>query len=411
MKKIPRFIAPLEFTEALAALLGRRKTPGDSRSPFREFAERFAAYIGAAYAVPAPSARIALVALLKSLDLKPGGEIILPALTFHSIPAVFVECGFHPRFVDIDPDRYLIDPALIEEAITDQTTAIVPTHLYGRACDMEAISAIARKHNLIVIEDCAQGCGAAIDGRQVGSFGDAAFFSFGPTKNLSTLWSGMIVTDSVEVAQKTSAWLQTMPLIGRAALARRLVFALGMRLVTRPLVWNLLMAPALSIFNRLGIDPIERMTAENIGAKVLTDAEPQRMPRDFQGLIGLSQLGKLDHSNQKRSQNGNRLLELLNQTPGIELPAPAKAGENIFMSFPVRVKDRRNFRQRLLKLGVDTTTGYMSVGPQLPGLENTGQAPRAAEVIAGQVHLPVFPDLSDRDIDRLAQAVKQALAL
>jgi perosamine synthetase len=135
----------------------------------------------------------ALIASLWSMDLKPEDEVITTPFTFIATSNAVCIAGGKPVFVDIDPDTLLIDPDKIEEAITPNTKAIIPVHLYGRVCDMEAINEIAERHNLIVIEDTAQAFGATCHcGESAGMLSDAGTFSFYKTKNISTFEGGMI---------------------------------------------------------------------------------------------------------------------------------------------------------------------------------------------------------------------------
>jgi len=135
----------------------------------------------------------ALIAPLWSMDLQPGDEVITTPFTFIATSNAILIAGGTPVFVDIDPDTWLLDPTKIEAAITDRTKAIVPVHLYGRICEMEKISEIAKKHNLVVIEDTAQAFGSTTsDGRYAGMMADVGTFSFYKTKNISTFEGGMI---------------------------------------------------------------------------------------------------------------------------------------------------------------------------------------------------------------------------
>ena len=136
----------------------------------------------------------ALIAPLWSMDLQPGDEVITTPFTFISTSTSITIAGGTSVFVDIKEENYLIDENKIEAAITDKTRAILPVHLYGQPCNMEAIMAIAEKHNLIVIEDCAQSFGAQYKGQMVGTFGDVGAFSFHKTKTMSTFEGGMILT-------------------------------------------------------------------------------------------------------------------------------------------------------------------------------------------------------------------------
>ena len=134
----------------------------------------------------------ALIAPLWSLDLQPGDEVITTPFTFIATTNAIMIAGATPVFVDISEEDYLIDVFKIEQAITEKTKAIIPVHLYGRACKMDYIMEIADKHNLVVIEDTAQAFGATYDGKMLGTIGDAGSFSFYKTKNISTFEGGMI---------------------------------------------------------------------------------------------------------------------------------------------------------------------------------------------------------------------------
>ena len=135
----------------------------------------------------------ALIAPLWSLDLKPGDEVITTPFTFIATANAIVIAGGTPVFVDIDPETFLLDASKIEAAITPRTKAIIPVHLYGRVCDMDAINEVADRHDLVVIEDTAQGFGAECHcGKYAGMIGDCGTFSFYKTKNISTFEGGMI---------------------------------------------------------------------------------------------------------------------------------------------------------------------------------------------------------------------------
>src|SRR5919201_6486764 len=141
-------------------------------------------------AITASYGRMAFYYILKALDLPPGSEIIFPSLTFWVVPELAKVAGLTVVFADVDPKTFTIDPASVERVITDKTRAIVPTHLYGLPCDMDAIGAIAARHNLVVIEDCAHALGATFKGKPVGTFGSGALFSFQTLKPLNCYGGG-----------------------------------------------------------------------------------------------------------------------------------------------------------------------------------------------------------------------------
>ena len=169
----------------------------------KTFEAAMAKYLGVKYAVGVASGTDALEIALFALDLGPGDEVITPPFTFIATSEAIYNTGARPVFVDIDKDTYCINPDLIEEKITPKTKAIVPVHLYGYPADMDKILKLAKKHNLKVIEDCAQSLGAAINGVKVGSLGDLGALSFFPGKNLGCYGDGgMVVTNDSALFEK-----------------------------------------------------------------------------------------------------------------------------------------------------------------------------------------------------------------
>ena len=170
------------------------------------FEKSFAQYCNTQYCVGVGNGLDALYLSLKALGIKEGDEVIVPSNTYIATALAITYAQARPVFVEPDINTFNIDPAKIEVAITNKTRAIMPVHLYGQACDMEPIMEIAKKHNLFVIEDCAQAHGATYKGKIIGSFGDAAGFSFYPGKNLGALGdAGAMVTNNEEIAKKVRA--------------------------------------------------------------------------------------------------------------------------------------------------------------------------------------------------------------
>lgn len=167
------------------------------------FEEAFAGYCGTKYCVGVGNGLDALMLGLKALGIGPGDEVIVPSNTFIATALAVTYAGATPVLVEPKLETFNLDPDRIEEAITERTRAIMPVHLYGQACDMEPIMRIAQKHGLRVIEDCAQAHGATYKGRKVGTFGDAAGFSFYPGKNLGALGdAGALVTNDEVLANR-----------------------------------------------------------------------------------------------------------------------------------------------------------------------------------------------------------------
>src|SRR5213080_3795552 len=164
----------LPDTEAIVA---RAKERGEfiQGPQIAEFERAFERRVRSAHAIAASYGRMAFYYILKALELPSGSEIVLPALTFWVVPELARVAGLKVVFADVDPATFTLDPRAFEQAVTPNTRAVVPTHLYGLPCDMDAIMAIASRHGVKVVEDCAHAVGATYDGKPIGAFGDAAF--------------------------------------------------------------------------------------------------------------------------------------------------------------------------------------------------------------------------------------------
>lgn len=168
----------------------------------KEFEEKFAGYCGIKYGISTSNGTVSLHLALKALGIKKDDEVIVPTLTFIGTANAVTYCNAKPVFVDSDPNYWCIDPEKIEEKITGNTKAIIPVHLYGHPCDMDAIMDIARDHDLYVVEDAAEAHGAKYKFKKVGSFGDINCFSFFGNKIITTGEGGMCLTDNDELAER-----------------------------------------------------------------------------------------------------------------------------------------------------------------------------------------------------------------
>ena len=168
----------------------------------KAFEEEVAGYLGVKHAVGVNSGTDALFISLRALGIGPGDEVITTPFTFFATAEAISHVGATPVFVDVEEHTFNIDPSLIEQRITDRTRAILPVHLFGRPAQMDRIMALAHKHGLKVIEDCAQSFGARYGGKQTGTIGDAGAYSFFPSKNLGACGDGgLIATDDDALAE------------------------------------------------------------------------------------------------------------------------------------------------------------------------------------------------------------------
>jgi dTDP-4-amino-4,6-dideoxygalactose transaminase len=169
------------------------------------FGERFARLHGAEYALPVANGSVAIEIALKALGIMPGDEVIVPPYTFISTATSVLMVGAIPVFADIDPQSYCLDPQDVGRRITSRTRAIMPVHLGGQMADMAALKRLADKHNLLVVEDCAQAIDASMEGRKAGTWGDAGTFSFQSNKTITSGEGGLVMTDDPGLAEKIVA--------------------------------------------------------------------------------------------------------------------------------------------------------------------------------------------------------------
>jgi len=333
------------------------------------FEERFAEYIGVPEAVSCNSGTDALFLALRASDIGPGDRVITTSFSFIATSEVIAAAGATPVFVDIDPETFNLDLDRVEEAVTPDTRAIVPVHLFGRPVDMTRLMAIARKHNLIVIEDCAQATGATWEGQKVGSFGDFGCFSFFPTKNLGACGDGGAVTTSdPALAEK----IRVLKNHGQAG----------------------------------------RYNSEVLGINSRLDA--------VQAAILNVKLDYLDRWNDRRRAIAARYSQLLEAIPGVIPPRDCGGGRSVWNQYTIRVggvesgESRRDrLREDLQKRGVSTMV-YYPIPLHLQGVHRDlgyrkGQLPVSEQIGDRVLSLPLFPELSEQQQDRVVYSLKDCL--
>lgn len=202
--RVPFFMPKITDADRKAINEALKSTLLTDGPKLREFESKFAKYTGAKYAVGVSNATSALHLVLKSLNIGSGDEVIVPDLTFVATANAILLTGATPVLADVDDDMN-ISVESIKDSMTRKTRAILPVHLTGQVCKIKEIMKLAQDSNLSVIEDCAHAIGSKLDGTHVGTFGDAGCFSFYPTKNITTIEGGMIITDSKKIAQYAGA--------------------------------------------------------------------------------------------------------------------------------------------------------------------------------------------------------------
>lgn len=340
----------------------------------QRFEEAFAQYTGAKYALAVSNCTDGLHMACLALGLRPGDEVILPALTFVATANAVRYTGATPVFADINSERDLnISLEAIENCITDRTRAISVVHYGGYACDMPGLLALAKKRGLKVIEDAAHATGAWLDARHLGTWGDIGCFSFFSNKNMTTGEGGMVTTNDDALYEKL-----------------RLLRSHGMTTLT----WDRHRGHAWSY------DVVE------LGYNYRID--------EIRAALGLEQLKKLNHFNERRRQLTHQYRETLQeQTPQVLVPFEDYRGVTAAHIMPVLLPvgaDRRTFMERMKASGIQTSIHYPPIHHFSAYSQYNGASlPVTESVVGREVTLPLYPRLSQDDILSVVQAVRENL--
>jgi dTDP-4-amino-4,6-dideoxygalactose transaminase len=323
------------------------------------FEHGFAQYCGAAFGVGVASGTDALELAMRALGIGPGDEVVTVSHTAVATAAAMLACGATPVLVDIDQAHYTLDAAKIEAAITPRTKAIVPVHLYGQAADMDAVLALARAHELRVIEDCAQSTGGRYGARRLGSLGDIACFSFYPTKNLGAIGDGgMVITSDADLAERV----------------RRL----------RQYGWD------------------ETRKTHEVGRNSRLDP--------MQAAILAAKLPHLDADNARRAEIAARYDRGLAGLPFV-LPVARPNATHVYHLYVLRCDDRSRVAAHLRADQIGSAVHYAEPVHVQKGYAEKcvlpkGGLPATSAVVDKILSLPMYPELTDAEVDRVVASLR-----
>lgn len=342
-----------EILDAVAMVIAR----GDFilGSAVAQFEREFASYVGRDYGIGVGSGTAALTVATIAAGIEPGLEVIVPAHTYIATALGVLHAGAVPVFCDVDAETGLIDLDSAAAAIGDRTAAVLPVHLYGQTCPMDEVATFADRHGLIVIEDAAQAHGARWHGANAGSFGQAAAFSFYPSKNLGAFGDGGIVlTNDAKVAELARQWRN----LGQRTKGEHVQAGFNERLDT-------LQAAVLSV-----------------------------------------KLPLLDKWNASRRQASALYRELLGEAAQM-LPQRPRA-DDVWHLFPVLVDDRDRVAARMRERGIGVSVHYTPAVHAQPPFVKAGQVgtfPVSEAWAARELSLPLFPGITRSEIERTADAL------
>jgi perosamine synthetase len=325
------------------------------------FEERMAEICGRRYAISVSNGTTALHLALVVLGIGPGDEVIVPTLTFVATANAASYTGATPVFADSEPGYWQIDPAQLEGLITERTKAIMPVDLYGHPADMGAILAIARAHNLYVIEDAAEAHGAMYRGKPCGSMGDMSCFSFYGNKVITTGEGGMILTDNEE-------WYERARMLRDHAMS-----------------------------------PTERYYHPEIGFNY-------RMT-NIQAALGLAQLERLDEFVAAKRRNAELYAKGLKGVPGITLAPEAEWAQNCYWMYSILVDEpyplsRNELMAALRARGVDSRPFFRAIHT-MPCHPRDIQLPVAEHLAATGINLPSSVKLTEEQIAYICQQIRE----
>jgi dTDP-4-amino-4,6-dideoxygalactose transaminase len=350
--------------------------------------------------------------ILKALNLPPGSEIVVPALTFWVIPDLARVAGLKVVFADVDPATFTLDPASLERAITPATRAVVPTHLYGLPCDMDAITAIASRHDLAVVEDCAHALGATFDGRPVGTFGAASFFSFQTLKSLNCYGGGMAVTQDARLAARIRELAEGEPWPSEKRIENRLLVGRLQRIFIRPRVFSISAFPILWVSSLVGANPDVYLWEKIRSLHPLPAAYTERFP-NVQAAIGLAALDKLDEWTEQTRRHATVMNQALGNLPGIVIPQVPPKRTHVYYQYCVYGPQRDELVVQCVRRGIDIETLHVDVCSDLDLFAGTRVIPNdapGAHKAAGAMQVPVYSTLTDAQAARVARVVRTVLA-
>lgn len=332
-----------------------------SKGPFiEEFENSFSSYVGTKYGVATSSGTTALHLALVALQIGKGDRVLVPSLTFVAAANAITYTGAEPVFIDSDPGYWCIDPSKIEEKIDKRTRAILAVHLYGHPCDMDKIIAIAKTHNLNIIEDCAEAHGAEYKGKKVGSFGIISCFSFYGNKIITTGEGGMCLTDSEESKNK------------------------------------------MRILRDHGMSPDRKYWHEIIGFNY-------RMT-NLQAALGVAQMRRLDSLINKKRTIASMYKKLFQGVHDVT-PAPEMSwARSVYWLYSILVKRhaRSKVIEHLASKGIETRPFFY---PQhiLPPYRHGQCLPVAEELSARGLNMPSGTRLSEEEICQIVESLEEAL--
>ena len=374
----------------------------------RDLEFTFREWLPAGYAFAFDSGRTCLYAILKVLGVKKRDEVLLQAYTCAAVPGPIIWTGAKPVYVDCRED-FTMSPADLKKKISPNSKVLIIQHTFGQPADLETILAIAKRHKLFIIEDCAHCLGGEYNGERLGTFGDASFFSFGRDKVISSVSGGLLATNNQDLAIKLEKFQKSLPYPAKILVAKNLwhplIFVWGKK------SYNFFNSGKsfLLLVKTLGIIPRAVCPAEKQGGRPA--AAFRRMPNTL-AILALHQFDKLERFNQHHRAIAAIYDKELNGLSGVKLPKAVSG--HIYLRYTIRVVNPQSLIDKAKKQGIELGNWYnRPVAPQDVNQQKVfykpGSCPVAEWLAKESVNLPTNIQTSPVDALRVAQFIKQTL--
>jgi len=408
LMSIPRHRLETTFAD-YARIAGSLIASPDRADITTRFEEALAAYVGSKHAIVVSSGRLGMHLIIEQLGLEAGCEAIVPAFNLFAIVERFRALGIIPRFCDIEAHTLNVDPVCVEALIGPKSRVLLVTHMFGHAADMDALLSLARKHNLILLEDCAHALGTHIDRRHLGTFGRAAIFSFSVLKLVTTFGGGMIATNDDELAAGIRAALtQRTALSSLRGGWKKAATGMIMDLGTRALPFSFGAWPTLRLMRMVRPDVQQRMMTESPQAERSFDVSRAGTLHAFQSRLGLSQLARCEEFIAKRRAVGAWLDAELPNIPQVRLLDHDRFGTHNGLYYGVLAERSEALCEYLFRRGIDCETSeYRNCAELSIYQEFASACPVAHDVQRKILRLPNHPGLSARAVRRIAATIRR----
>lgn len=380
-------IYPQEILKTISSSLRRDK------NYWTFFQNGISNYLNCNYVNLTSSGFSGLYSILKACNLKKGSEVIVPAYTCEDIPRLVTEMGFKPKFVDIEPYTYNLDPEELCEKISGNTKVVVAAHMFGYPCPIDTITEISHDHRAIVIEDSCQSMGAEYKGKKVGTFGDIGLFSLNMGKPISTISGGIVCTNNRELYDKISTVTSKFEKYNMVHQIRTFAYMAGYSLCNFNLFYSL-------VYRLMG----NKNMGETKSTSYSDIKELMHQYTEFQATLGVQQLSKLDAYNNIRTKNASYIKENLDRDD-LFFPKVLKQMNPIFSRLPIYFENmskekRKNLINAFLQAGIEVTP-YLNYS--LPYLfnEKNSAYPVAERMADKTLTLPTHPNMNKKNLDQI----------